>query len=79
MIQIIARSKHHKAACGGCSYSVFSERRAAAVMVGTLTNDKKAAREVVMPVDWILSSVAVIGVLAFVAVLLFVDFKPRSL
>ena len=50
-----------------------------AVMVGTLTNDKKAAREVVMPVDWILSSVAVIGVLAFVAVLLFVDFKPRSL
>ena len=42
---------------------------------GTLINDKKNSEEVVMPIDSILLSVAVIGALAFVCALLLADFQ----
>ena len=48
-------------------------------VAGTLTNNKKASEEVIMPIDSILFSVAVIALLAFMAVLLLADFhQSRS-
>jgi prefoldin subunit 5 len=44
----------------------------------TLTNDKKASEEVIMPVDSILFSVAVIAVLGLLVAIFLADFQSRS-